>query len=108
MINILKLVFIIAISNTILNSQDAPFGQLTRIRKLQQNIYGDPLGLVTYKTNVLVLPMRGGNVLEYTDGIFSTLSSFPNTRIQFADSFDGIPFVVNENKIIFNNKNVYL
>lgn len=101
---ILKLTLLIALFNTILNSQDAPFGQLTRIRKLQQNIYGDPLGLVTYKTNVLVLPMRGGNVLEYTDGIFSTLSSFPNTRIQFADSFDGIPFVVNENKIIFNNK----
>lgn len=103
MINILKLILIIAISNTILNSQDVPFGQLTKIRKLQQNTYGEPLGLFSYKTNVLVLQMRGGNALEYTDGIFSPSSTFPNTRVQFADSIDGIPFIVNENKIIFNN-----
>ena len=104
MINILKLTLLIAISNTILNSQDAPFGQLTRIRKLQQNIYGDPLGLVAYKTNVLVLPMRGGDVLEFNGEIFVKSQAVQNVRAQFADSLNGFPFIAYENQITFKTE----
>ena len=102
--NILKLVFLISLSNAILNSQDVPFGQLTRIRKLQQNIYGDPLGLVSYKTNVLVLPMRGGDIMEFNGEIFVKSQSIQNARAQFADSLNGVPFIIYENQITFKTE----
>jgi hypothetical protein len=102
--NILKLVLLILLSNAVTNSQDVPFGQLTRIRKLQQNTYGDPLGLVTYGTNVFVIPMRGGAALELSDDIFMPSQNFPVTRVQFADNINGVPFIVDGNQIYFNNK----
>jgi len=51
-------------------SQEVPFGTVTRLRKIQENPV--PSSIISYKTNLLIIPYNSGSeVLELSGETFS-------------------------------------
>ena len=92
-----SIILIIIFSNLISYSQEVPFGNVTRLRKIQENpVYSV---MVSYKTNILLIPYESGmDVLESSGETFvkSFISNFG--PINIADTLNDIPFILSDNR----------
>ena len=90
-----SIISIIIFANLISFSQEVPFGNVTRLRKIQENpVYS---AMVSYKTNILLIPYESGmDVLESSGETFvkSFISNFG--LINIADTLNDIPFILSE------------
>lgn len=93
------IISIIFLSTIKLYSQDVPFGNVTRLRKIQENPVWS--SIISFKTNLILIPYNSGNdVLELSAETFSKsyISNFG--LIQIADTLNGNPFIVSEDRVI--------
>ena len=93
------IISIIIFSNLISYSQEVPFGNVTRLRKIQETPVWS--SIISYKTNLLIIPYNSGSeVLELSGETFSKsfISNFG--LIQIADTLNGNPFIVSDDKVI--------
>lgn len=80
-------------------SQDIPFGNVTRLRKIQESPVWS--SIISYKTNLIIIPYNSGSeVLELSGETFSKsfISNFG--LIQIADTLNGNPFIVSDDKVV--------
>ena len=92
-----SIISIIIFSNLVSYSQEIPFGNVTRLRKIQENPNWS--SLVSYKTNLLVIPYSSGaEVLELSGETFvkSFISNFG--LINFSDTLNEIPFILSDDR----------
>ena len=92
-----SIISIIIFANLISYSQEVPFGNVTRLRKIQETpVYSS---ILSYKTNLLVIPYNSGpEVLELSGETFvkSFISNFG--LINIADTLNDIPFILSDDR----------
>jgi len=91
------IISIIIFANLISYSQEVPFGNVTRLRKISENSSWS--SIVSYKTNIILIPYGSGTeVLEFSGETFakSFISNFG--IINFADTLNDIPFVFSDDR----------
>lgn len=94
-----SIISIIVFANIFVYSQDIPFGNVTRLRKIQETPVWS--SIISYKTNLLIIPYNNGSeVLELSGETFSKsfISNFG--LVQIADTLNGNPFIVSDDKMI--------
>ena len=100
-----SIISIIAFANIFVYSQEVPFGTVTRLRKIQETPVAS--SIISYKTNLLVIPYNSGqDVLELSGETF--IKSFKSNfgPINIADTLNDIPFILSDDRSLsFNIEN---
>jgi hypothetical protein len=91
------IISIIIFANLISYSQEVPFGNVSRLRKIQETPVSS--SILSYKTNLLIIPYYGGqDVLELSGETF--VKSFKSNfgTISISDTLNDIPFILSDDK----------
>jgi hypothetical protein len=91
------IISIIIFANLISYSQEVPFGNVSRLRKIQETPVSS--SILSYKTNLLIIPYNSGNdVLELSGEKF--VKSFKSNfgTISISDTLNDIPFILSDDK----------